>query len=272
MKKSSLVSVLMTVYNCEKYISHSVNSILNQSYKNLELILVDDKSTDRSIFLVKKIIGLNPKIKIIKVSKKIGRVNALNLGLKHCHGKYIAILDADDISKKNRIAEQVNVFKKKKIQLVSSWVTFIDSDGKFLKKKYNFDLNERQLRERLACENILSFSSIMIEKSFLLATGGFPKESRYAVDYALYFRLLLKKSKIFIIKKYLVSNRIHNEQLSSQISSKLISLKETFFFLNKSIRCNLINKNNFTLYCKNYFINIIKFIIIKITLLNQRSF
>ena len=130
MKKSSLVSVLMTVHNCEKYILHSVNSILLQSYKKLELILVDDNSTDRSIFLVKKHIPLNPKIRIIKVNKKIGRVNALNLGLKHCKGKYIAILDADDISKKNRIAEQVIAFKKK-IHLVSSWVNFIDSNGKF---------------------------------------------------------------------------------------------------------------------------------------------
>jgi glycosyltransferase involved in cell wall biosynthesis len=263
MKKSSLVSVLMTVYNCEKYILHSVNSILLQSHKKLELILVDDNSTDRSIFLVKKHIPLNPKIRIIKVNKKIGRVNALNLGLKYCKGKYIAILDADDISKKNRIAEQVNAFKKK-IHLVSSWVNYIDSNGRFLKKKNNFNLDERQLKERLACENILSFSSIMIKRSFLLALGGFPKEFTYAVDYALYFRLLINNYKIFIIQKYLVSNRIHNEQLSNQHNSKLISLNENFAILNRSIRYNLINKNNFLLYCKNYSKFFIKFIFFKL--------
>jgi glycosyltransferase involved in cell wall biosynthesis len=266
MKKSPLVSVLMTVYNCEKYILHSINSILSQSYKKLELICVDDNSSDRSIFLIKKYFLLNPKIRIIKVNKKIGRVNALNLGLKYCKGKYIAILDADDVSKKNRIIEQVNVFKKKKIQLVSSWVNFIDSNGKLLKKKYNFNLNERQLKERLACENILSFSSIMLQRSFLLEIGGFPKEFTYAVDYALYFKLLINNCKIFIIKKYLVCNRIHNEQLSNQYNSKLILLNENFAFLNRSIRYNLINKNNFFLYCKNYSKYIIKFIIFKLKL------
>ena len=104
------VSILMTVYNAEKYLKQSIYSVINQTYKNWELIIVDDCSTDKSLSIIKRF--KNKKFRIFPLKKKIGRTKALNFGLKKIKGNYVAILDADDISNKKRIETQINFFKK----------------------------------------------------------------------------------------------------------------------------------------------------------------
>ena len=94
----------MTVYNTERYLAKSINSILNQKFKNFELIIVDDFSTDESGKILKKF--KNKRIKKFFLKKHIGRTPALNFGLKKCKGEFIAILDSDDISLRNRLFSQ----------------------------------------------------------------------------------------------------------------------------------------------------------------------
>ena len=93
---NEMISVLMTVHNAEKYISNSVESILLQKYKNFELIIVDDLSTDNTVNILKKI--KDERIKFYPLREKLGRTKALNFALSKSNSNIIAIQDADDIS------------------------------------------------------------------------------------------------------------------------------------------------------------------------------
>ena len=104
--KRPLVSILMTIYNHEKFLDESIRSILNQSFKNWELIAIENGSNDLSKKVLMSIIDRRIRKKFL--NKNLGRTNCLNFGLKICRGEYIAILDSDDIAKKNRIFSQVN--------------------------------------------------------------------------------------------------------------------------------------------------------------------
>ena len=99
-----LVSIIMPVYNCEKYLEESITSVKKQTYKNWELIIVDDDSTDKSWNEIEKNTkGYEDKTKIINLEKNKGAANARNIGLTHSTGKYIAFLDADDIWQDNKL-------------------------------------------------------------------------------------------------------------------------------------------------------------------------
>ncbi len=205
------VSILMTVYNAEKYLKQSIYSVINQTYKNWELIIVDDCSTDKSLSIIKRF--KNKKFRIFPLKKKIGRTKALNFGLKKIKGNYVAILDADDISNKKRIETQINFFKKNnKDFLVGSWYKIIDKHGKFVKLiKTNTDINK--IYEKMTVNNIFCHSSIMFRKKLLFKIGGYPKELTYSQDYG----FILKSMKIRvpkIIPKLLTISRRHDESMT----------------------------------------------------------
>lgn len=95
MKTNEKISVVVPVYNVEKYIKKCINSLINQTYSNLEIILVDDGSTDNSGFLCDKLSNIDNRIKVFH-KKNGGLSDARNFGIKHAHGKYIAFVDSDD--------------------------------------------------------------------------------------------------------------------------------------------------------------------------------
>ena len=127
-KSKDKISVLMTVCNCEVYIKDSIRSILSQTYSNLELIIIDDKSNDNTVQNVKDII--DSRIKLFTLEKKLGRTKALNFGLKKCSSNFIAIQDADDISENLRLEKQINELQKNDdLGLVGADATYIDEQG-----------------------------------------------------------------------------------------------------------------------------------------------
>ena len=163
--KTDKVSVLMTVYNTAKYLDRSINSIIKQTYKNFELIIVDDGSEDN----FKKIISIykNKKIKKFFLKKNVGRINALKYALKKSSGKYIAILDSDDVSNTNRLNTQVKFFKRKKeLMLIASKVTFIDDkNNKLFSYPKKFDAIN--YNEVVHFRNIFPFSTVMFRREVL---------------------------------------------------------------------------------------------------------
>lgn len=108
----SKVSVLIPVFNVEKYIKDSVQSIRNQTYKNIEIIVIDDGSTDDTFGVVAKIAESDKRIKLFKNEKNIGIVKTLNRALELSTGEYIARMDGDDISELDRI-EKIKLFRDK---------------------------------------------------------------------------------------------------------------------------------------------------------------
>ncbi len=142
-----LVSVIIPVHNCEKTIETAIDSIVNQTYKNLEIIIVDDNSTDNTYKVVEKL--TDKRIKLIKspadlnrFDKKLNRninagYSARNTGFKHALGEYITFQDADDASLLNRIEVQYELLKKyNAIHVTTDWIQF---DEKYIGKKFDID-------------------------------------------------------------------------------------------------------------------------------------
>ncbi len=107
------VSIITPSFNSEKYIMKTIKSVQNQSYKNWEMIIVDDYSNDSTCEIVKKIAKSDQRIKLIKQNKNAGAGAARNRALNEANGRFIAYLDSDDIWKEDKLKMQVNYMKKK---------------------------------------------------------------------------------------------------------------------------------------------------------------
>ena len=108
--KNPLVSILMPVYNSEKYLREAIKSILNQTFTNFELIIINDGSTDNSLKIIKSF--KDNRIKIIKNKGNLGLIKTLNKGIDLAQGKYIARMDADDIAMPKRLEKQIAFFNE----------------------------------------------------------------------------------------------------------------------------------------------------------------
>lgn len=125
-----LISVILPVKNGQDTIVRAVDSILNQSYSNLELIVINDHSLDNTYNLVYEIAKIDKRLKIYSLSHASGLSSALNFGLFLCKGEYIARMDADDISLKDRLKEQISFIKKFNFDLVGGAAICFDDTSK----------------------------------------------------------------------------------------------------------------------------------------------
>lgn len=124
-----LISIIMTTYNVENYIEKAINSVLNQTYKNIELIIVDDVSVDKTIEIIRSY--NDPRISLYRNKINCGTYYSKNYGISVAKGEYIAIHDSDDYSAHNRLEEQAKVFvTNKKVKLVRCQYCRVDSNGK----------------------------------------------------------------------------------------------------------------------------------------------
>ena len=106
-KSNPLVSIVIPVHNGEKYIKEAIDSCLKQSYPTLEIIVVDDKSTDNTLTILREYEQVDSRIKVLAVEKQNGLGNVINIGIKESNGKYIARMDSDDVMYQDRIVKQV---------------------------------------------------------------------------------------------------------------------------------------------------------------------
>lgn len=208
-KEEPLVSVLISVYNEEKWIKKSLNSILNQTYKRLEIIIINDGSTDNTLNILKKIKKKDKRIKIFNQKNK-GLTKSLNIGIKYCKGKYIARMDADEISFKNRIKKQVLFLEKNKdYALVGGWRIDINKNQK---KKIKLPINDKEIKEWLIRACVISHGSVMI-RSKKLKKYKYDENFRTSQDYDLWIRMA-KKEKFYNLPEYLNKYYIRNNGIT----------------------------------------------------------
>lgn len=210
------ISVIMSVFNHEKYLQKSIDSILSQSYKNFEFIIINDGSNKNT----KKILELNKlqdkRIKVINNKKRIGLTKSLNIAIKISKGEYMARQDSDDISYFKRFEEQLNFFKKnKKVIMCGTNGILIDNNGSFLKNIKNLENNYEKIKKKLIYENQFIHSSIMVKRNYLLELKGYDEKFKYAQDYDLWCRLSIKGF-LTNINKILVKIRQHNESITKK--------------------------------------------------------
>ncbi len=213
------ISVLMSVYNGDKYLKKAIESILKQTFSNFEFIIVNDGSADNSIEIIKSF--NDPRIKIINNKKNLGLIKSLNIGLKQAKGKYIARLDADDIALKNRLEKQFNYLEKNKdITLIGGGAEIINSEGKYIREKLpitNFD----QIRFwTLFFGNPFLHSSIFFKKKDIDSINGYSHTYKHVEDYDLYLRLIKNGYKIINLPEIFIKYRIHNQSIGQIKDSK----------------------------------------------------
>ncbi|MGI6722761.1 MAG: glycosyltransferase family 2 protein [Arcobacteraceae bacterium] len=149
--QNKLVSVIIPVYNVEKFVQEAIESIQNQTYNNLEIIVIDDCSTDNTYNIVENLAQSDERIKLFKNEKNLKIVKTLNRALSLANGEYIARMDGDDISALDRIEQKVRFLEEnKEFDLVGCSMKAIDIDGKQIGQTVHFS-NQHLLIKSLKC-------------------------------------------------------------------------------------------------------------------------
>mgnify|MGYP000850083554 FL=1 len=213
---TDLVSVVIPCYNGEKYLNQCIESVLNQTYENIEIILVDDASKDRTYKIVSQI--KDSRLKVIRNTKNRGIVYSLNRGIAEAKGKYIARLDADDMMLPNRIALQVDFLDKNPTYaMVGSNHIVVDEQDNILQYVSYPETNaEIQLFKYFF--NSFSHPTVMF-RSFVFKEFLYYDVYSYCEDYALWFDIS-RKYKVGNIPQYTTYYRLHKENLSLKNQKK----------------------------------------------------
>lgn len=182
-----LISIILPVYNGAEHLTECIESLLSQTYKNFELIIVDDGSTDNTPMILRNFTQKDKRIKIITHKNNKKQIAAGNTALKNTTGVYIARMDADDISFPNRLEKQIEFLQKNlNVGILGSWVHIIDNDGKHIE---TMETNTSQgfLGWSLLFDASFVHSSVMMRKEIIIKTGYY--QTQQAEDYDLWSRV-----------------------------------------------------------------------------------
>jgi len=213
------VSVLTTTYNGAAFIRQSIDSVLGQSFRDFELIVVDDGSTDATANIVANYD--DPRIHVIRNSRNLGIVAARNLGFAAVRAGYVAALDHDDVSRPTRLAAQVAYLdRNERVVLVGSAIT-TDDNGKLCRTENSGGSTPGMMRWMLHAGNPLTYSSVMFRTAAVRQLGCFMREEfELADDFDLYHRLLAIGD-IARLDEALTIYRVHSTNASLSARAKL---------------------------------------------------
>lgn len=211
--KNPKVTVLMSVYNGEKYLQEAIDSILGQTFKDFEFLIINDGSTDKTGEILESY--NDPRIKIIDNKKNIGLTKSLNIGLRKAKGEYIARQDADDISMPERLKEEVVFLEMHQdYAVVGTFAKIINENSEIL---YFLErpVEDLKIREVFKKDNCIIHGSSMIRRVCLSDTGFYNELMIRSQDYELWLRLS-KKYRLANIGKYLYMWRKHCENIEAK--------------------------------------------------------
>ena len=217
MKKKDIVSVIIPVYNRKDMISDAVESVLSQTYKDLEVVVIDDGSTDNTVEEIKKI--KDPRIVLLKAEHK-GPYHARNMGIKKSKGDFIAFLDSDDMWLPEKLEKQMKQFEKNKEVFLVFTDRFVFRD-----KNNDYSLeNDVKTEEKkilnshykeLLKMNYIVTSSVVVKRQVFDDLGFFIEEKRGDLDYNMWLRVA-RKYKISYISEPLVLYKVHEKRMTEK--------------------------------------------------------
>lgn len=244
---NSLISIIMPVYNSEKFIEKSIKSVLNQDYNNWELLIIDDCSTDKSSKIISTYSNKYKRIKHFKNEQNKGVSKSRNFGIKNAKGDYIAFLDSDDIWYNDKLSKQINFMKNNNYVFTFTAYEIIDENGKQKNKiiKASKEINYKKL---LKGNNIGCFT-VMIDKKIM---ENFLMPEIHHEDYATWLKILKKNYKAHGLNKILGAYRKREGSLSS---NKVISSIWTFKIYKNYIGLSLFKSSYYFIF---YIYNSIK--------------
>ena len=221
-----LVSIVIPVYNTEKFVKECIESALNKTYRQIEVIVVDDGSTDNSLKIIKK---FSDQIKVISKPNG-GTASALNLGIKEMNGDWLKWLSADDLLYPNAIQDLID--EAKKLDDMTNCILYsnydiIDSNGKilrqFIEPNYN-SMDSFELNTILLDHYIGNATTSLIHKSAFERFGMFDESVGFAEDYELWLRFcILYKCRLHLVPKILGKYRIHETQITAKKMDKALN-------------------------------------------------
>ncbi len=253
-----LVSVIMPVYNAGSYLVEAIESILKQSYQNYEFIIINDHSTDNSWEIIKKYQKRYPKkIRAYNLKKTLNKGGdaCANIGLSKAKGKYIARMDADDISHPNRLKKQINFLEKHKdIFLVGANAKVINKKGKIIGDKI-VPLTHQEIYKSFFTFNPIIHPSVMFRKIVNKKRFFYPKKFSANNDYYLFFKLICQGYKFANLEEKLLYYRIHDK------NDTFVNIRQKFL---NTLRTRIImfTKYNYQPTSKQWLITILQSIII----------
>jgi glycosyltransferase involved in cell wall biosynthesis len=227
-----LVSVIMSTYNEEpEWLEKCIDSILNQTYSHFEfLIVLDNPENEQLKLLLDDYQKKDSRIKIIPNPKNMGLVKSLNTALEHCNGKYVARMDADDISDPERLSKEKSYLEEKNLDFVFSGMIVIDENDQ---KQYEWDNNAftpEEIKKVMGIWNISLHPTWFLKRDVYTALGGY-RDIPYSEDYDFSLRALSKGYKIGKLNENLLLYRMRSTGISKSnnfeqfiISRKLIQL------------------------------------------------
>lgn len=254
------ISVLLPVFNCEKFIEKSISSILKNTYKNFEIIIVNDGSTDSTFELIKK---FKDERIIIYNKENTGLIETLNYGLVKCNSEIVMRMDGDDIIYPDKIEKQLQFLIKSNSILTGTQGFTIDSKGEKT-GKINLPLKHNNIvKSLLHLSSGFIHPSVMFYKELIFKLGGYNNNFKHAEDFDLFLRLS-NEGKISNMKDRLIYLRKHDSNISllnteEQIKNSIIS-RDLFLNFNYAV----INKSNFKEIKERVEKNFIKKLYIKI--------
>lgn len=217
------VSVVMPVHNGRRYLAEAINSILIQSFRDFELLIIDDASDDDTPEIIAQFAKNDSRIIYIRNDKNMGVADSLNRGIKIAKGKYIARMDADDISYPKRFEIQVKYLGNNPgVGVVGTWAKEIDENGKSIKSvRYQPRVNPQIIRENLYNKGCLLIHPTAMIRSELFNQIGFYRPSiKYAEDYDLWLRIV-EVQDIAIIPLYLLYYRRYKNSVTFKYPIKM---------------------------------------------------
>ncbi len=218
-----LISVSMPAYNAEIYIAESIESVLNQNYQNFELIICDDGSTDRTLEIIKSYERKDPRIKVFSMKENIGLASVRNFISSKAQGKYVALLDSDDLSTPDRFDEQVKVLESGVCDVCASEYYTLDMSNGKKRARHRYE-SDADLKALLTIYNPICNSTTMMSRELMVK---FPYQDNLKggpEDYDLWVNLTIAGYRFKTIKKALVTYRLHAGQISKQKEDLMIRL------------------------------------------------
>ncbi|WKV07997.1 glycosyltransferase family 2 protein [Thermoanaerobacterium sp. CMT5567-10] len=219
--KQMLVSIIMPTYNCEKYIEQAINSVINQTYKEWELLVIDDGSEDNTVEIIKELSKKDSRIRFVKNEKNQGVSATRNIGISLANGNWIAFLDSDDMWDKTKLEKQMKYAEKTSAEFLFTGSSYINEDGEYYKGI--FEVPDKVTYKKLRNHNVISCSSVLIKKR-LFDNIKMEKDDMHE-DYAVWLRILRTGILAYGINEPLLIYRISR---NSKSGNKIKSIKMTY--------------------------------------------
>tara|TARA_B100000989_G_scaffold298905_1_gene290915 strand:+ start:12962 stop:13951 length:990 start_codon:yes stop_codon:yes gene_type:complete len=223
------LTIILPCYNSEKYIYQSIISILNQTFKNFKLIIINDGSTDNTLKIIKSF--KDKRIKLINNKGNKGLIYSLNKGISQANSIYLARMDGDDISERNRLKQQINFLNKHPtVHVIGSAVNLIDKHSNKIQTT-TYPSDDYLIKWKMLFSCPIAHPSVMMRSSIFKKINGYNYKYKLAEDYYLWSRLFLEDKKFYNLNYPLLNLRKHDENITE---------KNLAFHINQSLK---ISKN-----------------------------